>query len=77
MKIVWTEPAVADLESIRDYIARDSGFYALQFAGRLVEAVETLESFPERGRKVPESLKADDAEASENCCFRATELCTA
>jgi hypothetical protein len=30
MKIVWTEPAVADLEATRDFIARDSEHYAAQ-----------------------------------------------
>jgi len=28
MKIVWTEPAVTDLDAIRTYIARDSETYA-------------------------------------------------
>jgi toxin ParE1/3/4 len=55
MKIEWTEPAIADLAAIRDYIARDSEFYALRFIGRLIDAVERLESFPEMGRSVPES----------------------
>lgn len=27
MKIEWTEPALLDLESIRDYIRRDSEYY--------------------------------------------------
>lgn len=31
MKIEWTEPAVSDLESIRDFIAKDSNFYAERF----------------------------------------------
>lgn len=28
MKIEWTEPAISDLEGIRDYIGRDSEYYA-------------------------------------------------
>jgi len=59
MKIEWTEPAIADLDAIRDYIARDSEHYAVQFTGRIIEAVEKLENFPERGRKVPESLETE------------------
>jgi len=55
MKIDWTEPAIEDLAGIRDHIARDSEFYAGRFAGRIVEAVEKLLSFPEMGRKVPEA----------------------
>ncbi len=31
MKIEWTDPSVLDLESIRDYIAKDSEYYAAEF----------------------------------------------
>ena len=54
MKLLWTDSALADLESIRDYIARDSAVYAARFLGRLVEAVEILDRFPEMGAVVPE-----------------------
>ena len=54
MKIQWTEPAVLDLEDIRDFIARDSEYYALEFAGRIFNAVEQLKRFPQVGRRVPE-----------------------
>ena len=57
MNIRWTEPAVLDLESIRDYIARDSEYYAAEFIARVIDAVEKLYSLPRMGRKVPE---ADD-----------------
>jgi hypothetical protein len=36
MKIEWTEPAISDLESIRDYIGRDSEYYASRFIGRII-----------------------------------------
>jgi len=54
MKIEWTEPALLDLENIRDYIRRDSEYYAVRFAEKIIEAVESLEKFPEMGRTVPE-----------------------
>jgi len=57
MKIEWTEPALIDLESIRDYIGKDSRYYAVRFIERVIEAVESLEKFPEKGRKVPESTE--------------------
>jgi toxin ParE1/3/4 len=57
MNIQWTEPAVIDLESIRDYIARDSEYYVSEFIERIIEAVEKLYILPYMGRKVPE---ADD-----------------
>ncbi len=55
MKIEWTKPAVLDLESIRDYIRRGSEYFAARFIERIIEAVESLADFPERGRNVPES----------------------
>jgi addiction module RelE/StbE family toxin len=55
MKIVWTDPAIDDLQSIRDYIARDSELYADSFVSTLLTAVERLESFPKIGRVTPEA----------------------
>jgi toxin ParE1/3/4 len=57
MKIVWTEPVLCDLEGIRDYIRKDSEFYAQRFVEKIFAAVEYLGRFPEIGRPVPE---ADD-----------------
>lgn len=55
MRVEWTKPALIDLESIRDYIKRDSEYYASRFVERVIEAVETLERFPEIGRRVSEA----------------------
>jgi len=54
MKIAWSEPALADLDAIHDYIARDSPPYAERFVQRLIEAADPLMDFPELGRVVPE-----------------------
>mgnify|MGYP000929350511 FL=1 len=54
MRIHWAEPAVLDLESIRDYIARDSEYYAAEFVGRIINAVENLCVLPNMGRRVLE-----------------------
>jgi addiction module RelE/StbE family toxin len=58
-QILWSPQALSDLESIRDYIARDSPRYAELVLQRLVAAVDRLEAFPESGRVVPER-NADD-----------------
>ncbi len=42
-RIVWTEPAVADMEAIRAYIARDNEVYANAVVLRILEGVERLE----------------------------------
>ena len=57
MKIVWTDPAVEDLELVKEFISRGSEFYALRFVTNIFDAVENLVHFPTRGRRVPE---ADD-----------------
>ena len=55
MKIDWTEPSLLDLQNIREYIAKDSGYYAERFIARVIEAAETLQQFPLIGRAVPEA----------------------
>ena len=60
MKLAWTDPAVADLQAIRDYIAHDSDHYAARFVARIIEAVEILESLPRIGRRVPEAPELPD-----------------
>jgi toxin ParE1/3/4 len=54
MRVRWSEPAVADLVAIHDYIGRDSPHFAQRFVERLIAAVEPLKSFPQLGRLVPE-----------------------
>lgn len=54
MNIRWTEPAVLDLENIRDFISRDSEYYAVEFTAKIIDAVEKLYLLPSMGRKVPE-----------------------
>jgi len=53
-EIVWTLRATADLESIIEYIFRDSEFYATAVARELIAAARSLTTFAERGRMVPE-----------------------
>ncbi len=52
--IRWTETAASDLESIRDYIGRDSPIMAQLVVTRLYEAVSLLEDHPMAGRILPE-----------------------
>ncbi len=54
MKIIWSEPAVFDLENIRDYIAKDSIYYAAIFVEKIITAIEKVADFPLIGRVVPE-----------------------
>ena len=54
MTIVWTRRAVADVQAITQFIARDSPHAAQLVAERIVAAVERLAAFPQSGRIVPE-----------------------
>lgn len=53
-QVKWTQLAWTDLESIAEYIARDSKNYASAFVREVREASRSLRKFPERGRIVPE-----------------------
>jgi plasmid stabilization system protein ParE len=52
MKIVWSPTAVSDLESIRDYIAKDNLTAARKVAARIKESVSLLTRFPNQGGTV-------------------------
>lgn len=53
-RLVWTEPALQDLDAIADYIALDNPKAAQRLVQRVFAAVERLEQFPESGRRPPE-----------------------
>jgi len=54
IEVVWSPQAIADVESIREYISRESPHFGSLVAQRIVDAVERLRTFPESGRIVPE-----------------------
>jgi addiction module RelE/StbE family toxin len=53
-KIVWTEPALSDLEAIADYIALDNPRAARELVRRVFAHVEQLAAHPMSGSKPPE-----------------------
>ena len=53
-RIIWSERAWADIDSIIEYISKDSEYYAKNFATKIINAVELLKIFPEMGRITPE-----------------------
>ena len=50
MRTRWTRPALADLEAIGDFVARDNPKAADRTVRRIVEAVEGLKDHPHLGR---------------------------
>jgi plasmid stabilization system protein ParE len=53
-KIIFSEPAIDDLESIVRFIAQDNQEAGARFGGKLIESVRHLAKFPRIGRVVPE-----------------------
>jgi plasmid stabilization system protein ParE len=50
-EVVWTEPALADLDAIADYIALDNPGAAAARVQRVFAHVEQLEAHPESGSR--------------------------
>jgi len=53
-EVIWTEPALADLDAIADYIALDNPTAARDLVARVFSHVDQLESHPLSGPKLPE-----------------------
>ena len=52
-RLIWTEPALLDLDEIAEYIALDDFGAAQRLVAKVFERAELLESFPESGRRPP------------------------
>ncbi|MCZ6804477.1 MAG: type II toxin-antitoxin system RelE/ParE family toxin [Proteobacteria bacterium] len=57
-QIIWTEPALLDLNEIAEYIALDKFDAAQRLIKLVFSRVEDLKRFPESGRKPPEIAKS-------------------
>jgi toxin ParE1/3/4 len=53
-KVIWSPTALEDVNSIAEFIARDSVDRAALFVLRLIDAVDRLDDFPLSGRIIPE-----------------------
>ena len=53
-EIIWTEPALDDLDQIAEYIALDKLSAAQDLVRKVFEKVDRLSDSPNSGRKVPE-----------------------
>lgn len=55
-EIIWTEPALSDLDAIADYIALENPAAASEFVHRVFEHVGQLAEHPDSGSR-PQELK--------------------
>lgn len=53
-EIIWTEPALQELEAIAEYIALDNPAAASHLVREIFAKAERLEDFPQSGRIPPE-----------------------
>ena len=54
-RLIWSQPALLDLEEIAEYIALDSPDAASRYVRKVFAAVERLKRYPDSGRR-PEEL---------------------
>ncbi len=52
--VIWSQEALDDIDSIAEYISRDSLYHAQQVVENIFECGDSLSEQPEAGRKVPE-----------------------
>jgi toxin ParE1/3/4 len=56
-RLIWTEPALSDLDEIAEYIALDNPDAAKKLVQKVFQKLERLEQHPQSGRKPPELKK--------------------
>lgn len=56
--VIWSERALQDVESLAEYIARDSEAYARSVVRAIFDVGHRLQRFPFSGRVVPEVREA-------------------
>jgi len=67
-QIIWTEPALLDLDAIAEYIALDKPSAAGRLVQKVFSVTDRLEQFPESGRIPPEFKKSRYREIIVNPC---------
>ena len=67
-EIVWTEPALHDLDAIADYIALDEPQAARRLVQRVFQHVGQLAEQPESGSRVPEMRQSRYRQSVEAPC---------
>ncbi len=67
-QVIWTEPALSDLDAVAEYIALDKPSAAINLVQKVFSSTDQLEQFPELGRKPPEFKKSRYLEIIVNPC---------
>jgi toxin ParE1/3/4 len=67
-QIIWTEPALIDLEEIAEYIALDKPSAAKKLVKDVFASVKRLKQFPKSGKTPPELYNTDYLEVIVGPC---------
>jgi toxin ParE1/3/4 len=67
-RVIWTEPALLNLNAIAEYIALDKPDPASNLVQKVFSSTDRLEQFPESGRKLPEFKTSRYLEIIVNLC---------
>lgn len=67
-EIIWSEPALADLDAIADYIALGNRSAAMALVQRVFGHVEQLAVYPESGSRPPELKRSRYRQVVEPPC---------
>ena len=67
-QIIWTEPALDNLNDIAEYIALSNTYAAKKLVNNVFNKVQRLEQFPESGRIPDEIEKLNYREVVVNPC---------
>jgi plasmid stabilization system protein ParE len=55
-QVIWTDPAITDLDAIADYIALENPIAATELIKRILDHIAKLMDFPELGA-IPDELE--------------------
>ncbi len=67
-RLIWTEPALSDLDEIAEYIALDNLSAAKKLVQTVFQKLKRLEQHPQSGRKPPELRKTSCREVIVDPC---------
>src|SRR5262245_43138252 len=73
VEVIWTEPALSDLDAIADYIALENPEAARSLVQRVFQHVEQLATYPESGsrpRELRGSRHRQIVEPPSRVCYR-------
>ncbi len=67
-EVVWTSPALDDLNDIAEYIALCNIQAAKNLTQKVFDKISRLESYPESGKRSPELINLNYREINVNPC---------